>query len=147
MYSILFVYHLQLKTITQLRVSGMEMWRYWLGHFMVDCPQFWLVMLCGIIVVAAFQLPSMTQGGALFTLILFLIVYSPVSLLAGYCSSFLFDDYETAQGILGLAFTYVSKMRSRKEGRAHFAYFSFYEIFPLFTINFANASLTFGPPF
>ena len=109
---------------------------------MVDCPQFWLVMICGIIVVAAFQLPSMTQGGALFTLILFLIVYSPVSLIVGYCSSFLFDNYETAQGILGIAFMYVSKWEMG-EGGGHILpiFLTFYQIFYRFTLNFVSTSL------
>ncbi|XP_072019069.1 cholesterol transporter ABCA5-like [Amphiura filiformis] len=96
----------QIKVVSQLRVSGVEMWRFWLAHFLIDMFQFALPFIVGIIIIAAFRMPSFTQPGAMFMFILFMLMYMPLTTMFHYCVSFAFKDYETASGILPILILY-----------------------------------------
>ena len=89
-------------------MSGVEGATYWMARCIVDCAQYGFIALVGIIVLVCFRIDSFIQPGAIFAMLLALIIYVPINVICAYCVSYMFDDYETAQGILPQPYFWVS---------------------------------------
>ncbi|XP_041473129.1 cholesterol transporter ABCA5-like isoform X4 [Lytechinus variegatus] len=88
----------ELKIKAQLRISGIDTLSYWGSVFVIDVAQMLLVVIIGLIIIFAMQVPSLTTGGAVFSLLVTVILYVPNAIIHSYCISFVFDKFETAQG-------------------------------------------------
>jgi ATP-binding cassette subfamily A (ABC1) protein 5 len=88
------------KSKSQLRISGLTMNMYWFSAFLVDYLQYMIVAVASIVIMVAFQIPSIIQPGAIISLVLLYIFYMPVTMLFAYNMGFLFDNYETAESAI-----------------------------------------------
>ncbi|KAL8586837.1 hypothetical protein ACOMHN_052713 [Nucella lapillus] len=89
----------QWKCKSQLRVSGVSFHMYWGAMFVFDLLVILIPATSCLILALAMQMPSLTPGGAILSLILLFIVFIPLSLLFALVCSFAFDKYETAQAM------------------------------------------------
>ncbi|XP_030854731.1 ATP-binding cassette sub-family A member 5 isoform X4 [Strongylocentrotus purpuratus] len=85
------------KVKAQLRISGIDTLSYWGSVFVIDVAQMLLVIIIGLIIIFAMQVPSLTTGGAAFCLLVTVILWVPNAIVHTYCISFIFDKFETVQ--------------------------------------------------
>ncbi|XP_078349015.1 cholesterol transporter ABCA5-like isoform X2 [Oculina patagonica] len=107
-FGILVVGERQEKIRHLLRVSGVSSFVYWLEIFLADAIVFLIPMVLMLILVPAFQLPSLSPPPAMGCLVLALFLYLPSGILFSYLLSFLFSSWEVAQQVLPMAFTFVA---------------------------------------
>ena len=92
-----------------LRVSGVSSIIYWLHFFLFDAVVFLIPCILMLILIPAFQLPSLSPAPAMGSLVLCILLYFPSGILFSYLCSFMFGKWETAQQIMPQLFLYVSK--------------------------------------
>lgn len=92
-----------------LRVSGVSSIIYWLQFFLFDAVVFLIPCILMLILIPAFQLPSLSPAPAMGSLVLCILLYFPSGILFSYLCSFMFGKWETAQQIMPQLFLYVSK--------------------------------------
>ncbi|KAI8501113.1 ATP-binding cassette sub- A member 5 [Branchiostoma belcheri] len=85
----------EVKGRAQLRVSGVTSRVYWGTLFIYDWVTFMIPVILMFILLAALQLESLSSPGAMVSLLLVVLLYVPVTILVGYCGSFLFEKAET----------------------------------------------------
>nr|XP_006816829.1 PREDICTED: ATP-binding cassette sub-family A member 5-like [Saccoglossus kowalevskii] len=90
----------QFKTKSQLRVSGVRMQKYWLVYLMVGLVQYSIPAITGVILVVIFRVDNFLIPGAMLCMIILLILYLPIATIFQFCTSFMFDKYDTAQSAL-----------------------------------------------
>lgn len=92
-----------------LRVSGVSSIIYWLQFFLFDAVVFLIPCILMLILIPAFQLPSLSPAPAMGSLVLCILLYFPSGILFSYLCSFMFGKWETAQQIMPQLFLFVSK--------------------------------------
>ena len=92
-----------------LHVSGVSSIIYWLQFFLFDAVVFLIPCILMLILIPAFQLPSLSPAPAMGSLVLCILLYFPSGILFSYLCSFMFGKWETAQQIMPQLFLYVSK--------------------------------------
>ncbi|XP_052793280.1 ATP-binding cassette sub-family A member 9-like isoform X2 [Mya arenaria] len=85
------------KIRSQLRIAGLPWWLYWVSYATLDMIKFAVLVLLYTILVVAFQVPSLSHGGAILTLLLICLTYMPASVLFVYVTSFIFKKWVMAQ--------------------------------------------------
>ena len=91
-----------------LRVSGVSSFVYWLHFFIGDALVFLMPALLMLILIPAFQLPSLSSPAAMGCLVLVVLLYLPSTLVFVYVVSFLFSKWDTCQQVMPQLFLYVS---------------------------------------
>ena len=94
-----------------LRVSGVSSIIYWLQFFLFDAVVFLIPCILMLILIPAFQLPSLSPAPAMGSLVLCILLYCPSGILFSYLCSFMFGKWETAQLIMPQLFLFVSKTK------------------------------------
>ena len=112
-----FVVYLQEKMRHLLRVSGVSSFIYWFQFFLYDAIVFLIPCVIMLILIPAFQLPSLSPAPAMGTLVLCVLLYFPAAILFSYLCSFMFSKWDTAQQVMPQLFMYVSITTWRPEGR------------------------------
>ncbi|XP_038064701.1 ATP-binding cassette sub-family A member 5-like [Patiria miniata] len=101
----------QEKIRTQLRVSGVSMFSYWLSHFLIDSAQMFLMIIVAIIIslITGFSTGGMalSTGGGMAAFILFAIPWVPLSVLFSYCLSFMFSEVRTSQIVAQILYIFL----------------------------------------
>lgn len=105
------VFGLQEKIRHLLRVSGVSSFVYWLELFISDAIIFLIPMVLMLILIPAFQLPSLSPAPAMVCLVMALLLYLPSGILFSYLMSFPFSSWDVAQQVLPNVFTFVSIAR------------------------------------
>ena len=103
-----YVCGLQEKLRHLLRVSGVSTFVYWLQFFLFDALLFLIPCVLLLILIPAFQLPSLSPPPAMGALVLCLLLYLPAGILFSYTCSFMFNKWDTAQQVMPQLFMYVS---------------------------------------
>ena len=91
-----------------LRVSGVSSFVYWLELFISDAIIFLIPMVLMLILIPAFQLPSLSPPPAMGCLVIALLLYLSSGILFSYLMSFPFSSWDVAQQVLPNLFTFVS---------------------------------------
>ena len=91
-----------------LRVSGVSSLIYWIQFFLADSILFLIPCTLLVILVPAFQIPSLTPAPAMGCLVLALLLYFPGGILFSYLCSFMFSKWDTAQQVMPQLYMYVS---------------------------------------
>ena len=99
---------LQVKIRHLLRVSGVSSFVYWFELLIADGIVFILPVVLMLILVQAFQLPSLSPAPAMGALVLAVLLYLPSGILFSYVMSFIFKAWDVAQQVLPNVFTFVS---------------------------------------
>ncbi|KAJ7372621.1 ATP-binding cassette sub- A member 5 [Desmophyllum pertusum] len=105
-FGILVVAERQEKIRHLLRVSGVSSFVYWLELLVADGIVFLIPMVLVMILVPAFQLPSLSPAPAMGCLVLALLLYLPSGILFSYVLSFMFSSWDVAQQVLPNVFTF-----------------------------------------
>ena len=108
MSTIKIIFGLQEKIRHLLRVSGVSSFVYWLELFISDAIIFLIPMVLMLILIPAFQLPSLSPAPAMGCLVMALFLYLPSGILFSYLISFPFSSWDVAQQVLPNVFTFVS---------------------------------------
>ena len=108
MSTIKIMFGLQEKIRHLLRVSGVSSFVYWLELFISDAIIFLIPMVLMLILIPAFQLPSLSPAPAMGCLVMALFLYLPSGILFSYLISFPFSSWDVAQQVLPNVFTFVS---------------------------------------
>lgn len=87
-----------------LRVSGVSSFVYWLQFFIADAIIFLLPCILLVILVKAFEIPSLSPAPAIGCLVVAFLLFLPSAILFAYVSSFLFNKWDTAQRIMPQVF-------------------------------------------
>lgn len=102
------VFGLQEKIRHLLRVSGVSSFVYWFELFIADAIIFLIPMVLMLILIPAFQLPSLSPPPAMGCLVLALFLYLSSGILFSYLLSFPFSSWDVAQQVLPNVYTFVS---------------------------------------
>ena len=101
-------YEFQDKLRHILRVSGVSSFVYWLQFFIADAIIFLLPCILLVILVKAFEIPSLSPAPAIGCLVVAFLLFLPSAILFAYVSSFLFNKWDTAQRIMPQVFNTVT---------------------------------------
>ncbi|XP_038064464.1 ATP-binding cassette sub-family A member 10-like [Patiria miniata] len=99
------------QVLAQLRVSGVSMANYWVSHFLIDAAQMFLIVIVAVILSLAsgFSIhgTSLTTAGGMFVFAVFMIIFTPLSVLFSYCLSFLLREYKMSLWVAQLLYIYL----------------------------------------
>ena len=98
---------LQMNIRHLLRVSGVSSFVYWLQVFAADALIFLVPAVLMLILIPAFQLPSLASPGAMGCLVIAVLLNVPATLSFVYVLSFLFSKWDTCQQIMPQVFSWV----------------------------------------
>ena len=95
-----------------LRVSGVSSFVYWLELLISDGIVVLIPVILMLILIPAFQLPSLSPLPAMGCLVIAALLYIPAGILFSYLMSFMFNAWDVSQQVLPNVFTFVSMMIS-----------------------------------
>ncbi|XP_072414639.1 cholesterol transporter ABCA5 isoform X1 [Chiloscyllium punctatum] len=87
----------EIKSRSQLRLSGLFPSAYWCGYALVDIPVYFGIVVIMLGCVIAFNSTSMLHTGAVISMMLCLIGWAPAMTLFSYAYSFRFDRMQTSR--------------------------------------------------
>ncbi|KAJ8972472.1 hypothetical protein NQ317_016605 [Molorchus minor] len=94
------VYDREIKAKNQLRVNGLSFTMYFVTYFVVLASIMVLICSALLMIILIFDIPSLRDWPALFTLGILTLLYCPSSILFSTCVSYIFDKTDSAQSIL-----------------------------------------------
>ena len=100
----------QMKMRHLLRVSGVSSFVYWLELLISDGIVVLIPVILMLILIPAFQLPSLSPPPAMGCLVIAALLYIPAGILFSYLMSFMFNAWDVSQQVLPNVFTFVSMM-------------------------------------
>ena len=115
-------FFLQLRMRHLLRVSGVSSFVYWFELLISDGVVFILPVVLMLILIPAFELPSLSPAPAMGALVLAVLLYLPSGILFSYLLSFIFSAWEVAQQVLPNVFTFVSTIGSCRGNSCNVCY-------------------------
>ncbi|XP_048466978.1 ATP-binding cassette sub-family A member 5 isoform X4 [Rhincodon typus] len=87
----------EIKSRSQLRLSGLFPSAYWCGYALVDIPVYFIIVVIMLGCVIAFNSTSLLHTGAVISMMLCLIGWAPAMTLFSYAYSFRFDRMQTSR--------------------------------------------------
>ncbi|XP_078427106.1 cholesterol transporter ABCA5 isoform X1 [Cetorhinus maximus] len=87
----------EIKSRSQLRLSGLFPSAYWCGYALVDIPVYFIIVVIMLGCVIAFNSTSLLHTGAIISMMLCLIGWAPAMTLFAYAYSFRFDRMQSSR--------------------------------------------------
>ncbi|XP_048411407.2 ATP-binding cassette sub-family A member 5 isoform X2 [Stegostoma tigrinum] len=87
----------EIKSRSQLRLSGLFPSAYWCGYALVDIPVYFIIVVIMLGCVIAFNSTSLLHTGAVISMMMCLIGWAPAMTLFSYAYSFRFDRMQTSR--------------------------------------------------
>uniref|UniRef100_A0A4W3KGC3 ATP binding cassette subfamily A member 5 n=1 Tax=Callorhinchus milii TaxID=7868 RepID=A0A4W3KGC3_CALMI len=101
---------LQIKSRSQLRLSGLFPSAYWCGYALVDIPVYFVIVAVMLGCVIAFNTTSLLHVGAGISMMLCLIGWVPAMMLFSYAYSFRFDRMQSSRDFFLISSLLVSEL-------------------------------------